>query len=693
MNMEALRQILAIFKVDNASLKKGITEGNKLVDQLKDGLNSLIGPLTAAFGGAAIVGFANDLIATADATAKTADALGLGIKELQEWQHAAGLSGVATEQVTTSITKLGQKIAQAKSGNAELAKTFKALDLDMDALAETADRSLGDAFQMVGLALAGVEDKAQRTDLAMKLFEESGPKLFNLFKGGADAIDAMRREVTELGIAFEDDFARSAEGFNDNLDRLGKAGKGFLLQVLEPIMPSLVEFTELMVRGAKAAIPLVKQFVLFTKNSQLLTASIGMLGGKALLLGIANFGKFAGILRVATAAAFRFLLPLLLLEDLIVFLAGGKSKLGEKLDKWFGEGTADKVRASVKELSDEVVGLFERFRDEVLPELKKFASEVEQKFRDITEGVVNFGQEWGPSILKVVAALGAAVVAFKATSAAMVLWQAATAGATAAMSAYTAATVLWSLKAPLMAMMFGKLRVAAAAFNATLLANPVALVVALIVGSLALVVAFWPQISEAAAKAWERIKQGGAKVSEWISGAWLELKFGALRLTAAVSDAFGGMWNNILAGAKTALGKVAGLLEKVPLIGGSASEGLKELAGGVNDLKMGTDASKVVKEQLEQARLALKAEIEAKQGRTGSSSEPVPQYYAAPQPNVTTNVTQDVNNTTEVHVTVPPGTPETLANRVGSAAQRGAQQGTKRNLRATQDALVPRPVG
>lgn len=663
--MEALREILAVFTIDNASLKKGITEGNKLVEQMKDGLHSLIGPLTAAFGGAAIVGFANDLIATADATAKTADALGLGIKELQEWQHAAGLSGVATEQVTTSITKLGQKIAQAKDGNADLAKTFKGLGLDMDALAETADRSFGDAFQMVGLALAGVEDKAQRTDLAMKLFEESGPKLFNLFKGGADSIDAMKREVTELGIAFEDDFARSAEGFNDNLDRLGKAGKGFLLQVLEPIMPSLVEFTELMVRGAKAAIPMVKQFVAFTKNSRLLEAAVAMLAGKALVIGIANFGKLAGVLKLATSAAFRFLLPLVAIDDIIGFLAGDDSSIGRRLDEWFGEGTADNVRKTLQEISDAVRGTLQDIGDRLKPIV----------------------EEWGPGILKFAGVLAGVALAVKAVKGAMVAW------------------------------------------NAVMALNPVALIGAAVVAALALIVAYWPEISGFFSDLWDKVKQVGSDIGDWFSATWArvlaafqsfvdrtkggadwlltgmklvwnELEFAGLSAAAALSDAFGETWNSILAGAKRFMGVYADIASYIPGIGDQAAQGIRDIVSKLDGLTANVDATQIVQGKYEDARMALVAELEyanrrmgGKQDDSGLRSTREPLTYSVPQSNVTTNVSQDVTNTTEVHVTVPPGTPETLANRVGAAAQRGAQQGTKRNLRATQDALVPRPVG
>src|SRR5690606_36146695 len=163
----------------------------------------------------------------------------------------------------------------------------------------------------------------------------------------------------------DEDFARSAESFNDNFDRLTKAGKGFLLQVLGPIMPDLVKLTEELVKGAKAVIPMVRGFVDFIRQSKLLQSALTLLTGKGLLVGLGALGKWVtsvgGLtmaLRKLMGVVLRFIAPMLILEDLLVFLAGGKSLLGEKLDEWFDEGTADKVRATAKEISDSVMGLF-----------------------------------------------------------------------------------------------------------------------------------------------------------------------------------------------------------------------------------------------------------------------------------------------------------------------------------------------
>jgi hypothetical protein len=194
---------------------------------------------------------------------------------------------------------------------------------------------------------------------------------------------------------------------------------------------------------------------------------------------------------------------------------------------------------------------------------------------------------------------------------------------------------------------------------------------------------------------------------------WTELQFAGLRAAAALSDGFGVAWNTILEGAKRVMGVYAELASYIPGIGDQAADGIRQLASKLDGLTANVDATQIVKGQYEEARQALVADLEIAASRMrapatpGASQDPsapaqqgakalpapIPQYYTAPAPTNVTNVTQDVSNKTDVYVTVPTGTDATMANRVGAAAQRGAQQGSGRNLRATQDALVPRPAG
>lgn len=596
--IQALREILAVFKVDNTSLKKGIGEGNKLVDGLKDALGALTGPLTAALSGGAIVAFAHDLIEGADAASKMADSLGLGIVELQGWQHAADMSGVASEQLSVAFTKLQHGLAEvADKGKGPAAEALEALGIEAKD-SEKKLKSSSRVLEEVADAIQGLDADARNAQL-MKLFGEQGAKLVPLLKGGSAGVRALRSEVEELGFAFDDGFAASAEEFNDNMTRLTKAGQGFLLQVLGPMMPDLVDLTEELVRGAKAAIPMVKSLVTFARESTVLKTAVVALTGKGLLAGIGATGKWmktvgglSGVLKTLTGTVFRLLLPLVALDEVVGFLSGDDSLIGDWLDEQFGEGTADKVRDLTLQVGD-FVAMFVTAPDEVRRAFASLPADLEQ--------------ELGPLGEYVGVLLEGIVDTFL--------------------------------------------------FTTDVLTGD-----------------------------WQNFTDKFAALGDWglaaLSIVWTELKFLGLGVAADLSDGYAGAWNGIVAGAQRVLQVVGDLASNIPGFGGDVSDGLKALSGTIGGAAMNTDAGEVVQKQLNDARLAIAADLESAQSR-----------MIAPQSSTTNNVTQDVTQTTQVNVTVPPGTPATVADRVGKAAARGAAQGSARNLRATQDALVPRPAG
>lgn len=355
--MDALKEILVKFGADFTPMQEGLKGAETKVSGFESTLKKLGGVVAGAFAGKAIFNFVNDLIHTADATAKMADSLGMGIVELQEWQHAADLSGVATELLTMSMGKLNLQLNEAATkGTGPAAESLKALGLEAEN-AEGKLKSSGQIIEEVADAIQGM-DVTERNAQLMKLFGEQGAKLVPMLKGGSAGIRAMRAEVEALGFAFDEDFARNAEAFDDNIDRLKKGFKGFVIQGLGPILPDLIDLTNYLVQGAKATIPMVKGFISFIKQTKILQAALALLGFKGLgfltkYLGgvVTKMGGLRGVFARIIPLVWKFIAPLLILEDIFVFLAGGDSAIGKTMDKIFGDGTQGDVRTFLTDLA------------------------------------------------------------------------------------------------------------------------------------------------------------------------------------------------------------------------------------------------------------------------------------------------------------------------------------------------------
>lgn len=397
----ALREVLAEFGVafDDTGLKKG----NKGVDSLVSRLKGVATAVAGAFALREVVSFGKEILNQADVLAKQSGALGVSAEELQGWQHAAALSGSSAEEFTAAFTKFTRNVSEASDSAAgPAAQAFKRLGVSV----KDSSGQLGapiDLLDGVVSGLQGIQDPAKRTAAVMDLFGKSGARLLPLFDEGVEGIAKLRQEVKDLGASFDADFLANAQEVNDNVDRMKAGLRGLAIQVLGPILPGLVELTQRTVRLAKSAVGFVKNAVSWVRGTKLVQTALVMLGGKGVLMlarAIPALIARLGGLRAMFAALGRFILravlPFLVLEDIIVFLAGGDSALGDLIDAGFGKGAQDDVRAMLAELTA-FFKLFTAKPDEVR---RSFADLPKDLERDLG-GFGSFLGGWGQNIVEV----------------------------------------------------------------------------------------------------------------------------------------------------------------------------------------------------------------------------------------------------------------------------------------------------
>lgn len=200
------------------------------------GLTALVG-LGGGSALRAIAGLVSGTAQAADELMKTSRTLGITIEALQEYRHAADLSGVATGTLDAAIQRLGVNAAQALGGNRSAARLFADLDVP---LRDTtgALRSMDDVLTDALGALAGIEDPMRRNATAMQLFGRSGVDMVKLVADGAEGLAAMRQEAHTLGIVLSEDFARSAEAYNDNVTRMQRRITGLRQSIGAQLLPA-----------------------------------------------------------------------------------------------------------------------------------------------------------------------------------------------------------------------------------------------------------------------------------------------------------------------------------------------------------------------------------------------------------------------------------------------------------------------
>jgi hypothetical protein len=216
--------------VDIGSLGKRMSESGSITDTLKGSMATLGATLVASLSVAAVTGaiksyteFTGKL---ADMSAKT----GIGTEALQRLKYAAEQNGSTLDQVTTAVSKLGQKLA---GGDSSAAGGLKALGLSFE---DIRSMSPDKAFITIGDAIAKVEDPMARSKLAMDLFGKSGADLLPMLTGHLSETAAA---ADRLGIVMSDKAVQAGDRFGDTMSTLQLVGQSMMAQVLEPMIPAL----------------------------------------------------------------------------------------------------------------------------------------------------------------------------------------------------------------------------------------------------------------------------------------------------------------------------------------------------------------------------------------------------------------------------------------------------------------------
>lgn len=194
----------------------------------------------AAAAGGAMFALVQRSAAAADALAKAADKLGVGIEPLQRLEYHAGLSGVATEQFRDSLRFLLNAAGETARGVGAAGETFARLGISVT----DGSGKLKDAETLmfeVADAMAKIENPTLRVGIAQDLFGRSGASMINVLKDGAEAMREAGREAEQLGILTEDQ-VRASEEFNDNFDRLMKVIGHFSDMLAAELLPYMNDF-------------------------------------------------------------------------------------------------------------------------------------------------------------------------------------------------------------------------------------------------------------------------------------------------------------------------------------------------------------------------------------------------------------------------------------------------------------------
>lgn len=313
------------------------------------GLSKLLGGLGAAAAAYKAINWGQQLANEARAVGDLAARLAIGTDELQTWSALAEQVGASNEDLAGSVKTLANNInAAAEAADGPAAEAFKKLGLSTAGWKKELPGTM-DVLLAAGGALSDLESDTERLAVAQQLLGESGLKLLPAFEGGADAAKKQLDQLRELAVVYDQDFIEKSKEVSKEMGLFERQLKGVGVEILAGVLPPLRDFVRWLT-------PVVKGVRNAVRDSNALSAALGVGAAAGVLKLVGNFGKLVNILKIGRGILLRFILPFLVLDDVISFLKGEESVIGDILDAMFGAGAAAAVVEELREAWEGVKG-------------------------------------------------------------------------------------------------------------------------------------------------------------------------------------------------------------------------------------------------------------------------------------------------------------------------------------------------
>lgn len=258
---ESMGDLSSSTKDADTALDDAKGSASDFADKLKSGLAAAakaaaaaVAAVTAAAGamvGAVVTGVSS-LAETGDNIDKMSQKLGMSAEAYQEWDFIMQHCGASIDSMQSSMKTLANA---AEKGN----DAFSRLGMSQE---EINRMSQEDLFSATIAALQNVSDETERTYLAGQLLGKGATELGPLLNTSAQDVEAMRRQVHELGGVMSNESVAAAATFQDSLQNLQTAVQGMGRGALADFLPSVTQVMDgltALVTGDSSGLALISQ--------------------------------------------------------------------------------------------------------------------------------------------------------------------------------------------------------------------------------------------------------------------------------------------------------------------------------------------------------------------------------------------------------------------------------------------------
>lgn len=301
-----------VLKVDSTQAKSASSDLDGLTDSSKKAESNLaVLKSGAAAVGVAIAAAATAAIAmtkanidAADAAGESAAAAGISVEQYTRLGYAMKFSVGGADALDGSMKFLNKSMYDAANGSKSAQAAFDSLGVSYT----NADGSLRESTDVmldVADKFSTMKDGAQKSAMAMDIFGKSGAEMVPFLNQGAAGINELTAQADRLGVTLDGPTADAAGQFNDNIDMLKGAAKGFGNEVMKGLLPSLnnlgnemvatADNGDAMASAAEGVVAILKGVVTVGVTAAATVQAVGnAIGGVAAATDAALSGDFSG---------------------------------------------------------------------------------------------------------------------------------------------------------------------------------------------------------------------------------------------------------------------------------------------------------------------------------------------------------------------------------------------------------------
>ena len=227
-------------QLDNLGTEAGKTEGK--FGKFKSGLTKVGVGLAAVSAAAVLVAkkiksLTDGVAQYGDTIDKNSQKMGITAEAYQKWDYILQRNGSSITSLKKGIKTLSEQVE--KGGSA-----FDTLGVKT----QNADGSFRDTTDVLNetlTALAGVEDKTERTALASELFgKKTAQELLPTLNSGAEGIEELSQRAEELGFIMSDETVKACADYEDAMLDVDMATTGLKNSLTAGLVGLLTPFSE-----------------------------------------------------------------------------------------------------------------------------------------------------------------------------------------------------------------------------------------------------------------------------------------------------------------------------------------------------------------------------------------------------------------------------------------------------------------